>query len=68
MLQSAVADGICQQRAAQSVNFGCELNPNGTAQSLILIPEPNVNVPGKAKAQIELTSVKCVANCRAFPN
>jgi len=68
MLQSAVAGGICQQRAAQSVNFGCELNPNGTAQSLILIPEPNVNVPGKAKAQIELTSVKCVANCRAFPN
>jgi hypothetical protein len=66
MLQSAVAGGICQQRAAQSVNFGCELNPNGAAQSLILIPEPNVNVPAKSKAQIELTSVKCVANCRAF--
>jgi hypothetical protein len=68
MLQSAVAGGICQQRAAQSVNFGCELNPNGAAQSLILIPEPNVNVPSKSKAQIELTSVKCVANCRAFAN
>jgi len=68
MLQSAVAGGICQQRAAQSVNFGCQLNPNGAAQSLILIPEPNVNVPAKSKAQIELTSVKCVANCRAFAN
>jgi|SRR5215472_4165813 len=68
MLQSAAAGGICQQRAAQSVNFGCELNPNGAAQSLILIPEPNVNVPAKSKAQIELTSVKCVANCRAFAN
>jgi len=68
MLQSAVAGGICQQRAAQSVNFGCELNPNGAAQSLILIPEPNVSVPAKAKAQIELTSVKCVANCRARAN
>ena len=66
MLQSAVADGICQQRAAESVNFGCELNPHGAAQSLILIPEPNVNLPAKSKAQIELTSVKCVANCRAF--
>lgn len=68
MLQSAVADGICQQRAAQSVNFGCELNPSGAAESLILMPEPGVNVPAKAKAQIELTSVKCVANCRAFAN
>ncbi|HWY68898.1 MAG TPA: hypothetical protein VNX88_09550 [Terriglobales bacterium] len=68
MLQSAVAGGICQQRAAQSVNFGCELNPNGAAQSLILIPEPNVNVPAKSKAQIELTSVKCVANCQGFAN
>lgn len=66
MLQSAVAGGICQQRAAQSVNFGCELNPTGAAQSLILIPEPNVSVPAKSKAQIELTSVKCVANCRAL--
>ena len=65
MLQTAVAGGICQQRAAQSVNFGCQLNPNGAAQSLILLPEPNVNVPAKAKAEIELTSVKCVANCRA---
>ena len=68
MLQSAVASGICQQRAAQSVNFGCELNPNGAAESLILLPEPGVNVPARAKAQIELTSVKCVANCRASAN
>src|SRR5437868_5806227 len=66
MLQSAIADGICQQRAAESVNYGCELNPNGAAQSSILIPEPNVKVPAKSKAQIEPTSVKCVANCRAF--
>src|SRR5438874_6159121 len=64
MLQSAVAGGICQQRAAQSVNFGCQLNANAAAQSLIILPEPNADVPKKSKAEIELTSVKCVANCQ----
>jgi hypothetical protein len=67
LLESAVAGGICQQRAAQSVNFGCQLNANGAAQSLILIPEPSAGIPKRGKTEIELTSVKCVANCRAWP-
>jgi len=64
MLQSAVAGGICQQRAAQSVNFGCQLSANAAAQSLIVLPEPNANLPKKSKAEVEVTSVKCVANCQ----
>jgi hypothetical protein len=66
LLESAVAGGICQQRAAQSVNFGCQLNANGAAQSLILIPEPSAGTPKRGKTEIELTSVKCSANCRAW--
>jgi hypothetical protein len=66
LLESAVAGGICQQRAAQSVNFGCQLNANGTAQSLILLPEPSAGIPRRGKTEIELRSVKCVANCRAW--
>jgi hypothetical protein len=64
LLESAVAGGICQQRAAQAVNFGCQLNATGAAQSLILLPEPTDGVRKRGKTQIELTSVKCVANCR----
>ena len=64
LLDDAVVNGICQQRAAQSVNFGCQLNANGTAQSLIVVPEPSAGIPKKGKTEIELTSVKCVAHCR----
>src|SRR5438105_11050019 len=66
MLDSAVAGDICQQRAAQSVNFGCQLNANGVAQSLILLPEPSAGIPKHGKTEIELKSVKCIANCRAW--
>ncbi|HVH85365.1 MAG TPA: hypothetical protein VM912_01480, partial [Terriglobales bacterium] len=66
MLESAVEGGICQQRAAQSVNFGCQLKANGAAQSLIVAPEPSAGIPKKGKTEIELKSVKCVANCKAW--
>ena len=66
MLDNAVGNGVCQQRAAQSVNFGCQLNPNGTAQSLIVLPEPSVGIPKKGKTEIEVTSVKCIAHCRIW--
>ena len=66
MLDNAVGNGVCQQRAAQSVNFGCQLNPNGAAQSLIVLPEPSAGIPKKGKTEIEVTSVKCVAHCRVW--
>jgi len=66
MLQSAAESGICQQRAAQSVNFGCQLNANGAAQSLIIAPEPSAGIPKKGKTEVELRSVKCVAHCRPW--
>jgi hypothetical protein len=66
MLESIVAAGVCQQRGAQSVNFGCQLNPNGAAQSLILIPEPTAASSKHGKTEIELKSVKCVAHCQPW--
>lgn len=64
MLDNAVSNGICQQRAAQSVNFGCQLNAKGTAQSLIVLPEPSAGIPKRGKTEIEVTSIKCVSHCR----
>jgi len=66
MLESVVAAGVCQQRGAQSVNFGCELNGNGAAQSLILVPEPTAGSSKHGKTEIELKSVKCVAHCQPW--
>lgn len=65
-LESVVAAGVCQQRGAQSVNFGCQLNPNGAAQSLILVPEPTAGSSKHGKTEIELKSVKCVAHCQPW--
>ena len=66
MLDNAVSNGVCQQRAAQSVNFGCQLNPNGVAQSLILVPEPSAGIPKRGRTEVEVTSIKCVAHCRIW--
>ena len=64
MLEAALGQGTCQERGVQSMNFACKLNADSVAQSLIVVPEPAAGIPSKAKAQIEVTSVKCVANCK----
>ena len=63
MLQSALDTGICLERGMQSMNFACKLNADSGAQSLIVAPEQAAGIPPRAKAEIELKSVKCVANC-----
>ena len=66
MLDSVLAGGICQERGVQSMNFACKLNANAGAQSLLVLPEPAAALPSKSKAEIELTSVKCIAHCQAM--
>jgi hypothetical protein len=64
MLDSVIAGGICQERGVQSMNFACKLSANAGAQSLLVSPEPAAALPSKSKAEIELTSVKCIAHCQ----
>jgi hypothetical protein len=60
-LASALDQTTCKQRGAQSMNFDCQFNLADGPQSLIVVPDsPN---PGHKKAEIELQTVKCIANC-----
>lgn len=68
LLESVLANGICEERGVQSANYACKLSPDSSAQSLLLLPEPSASLPAKAKAEIELKSVKCVANCSPIAN
>jgi hypothetical protein len=67
MLESALDTGICLERGMQSMNFACKLDADSGAQSLIVAPEQAADIPPRAKAEIELKSVKCVANCQPLP-
>ena len=61
-LEAALQKGPCQQRGVQSLQFQCTFNAADGPQSLIAVPEVTSKVPHK-KAEIEMQSVKCVANC-----
>ena len=62
-LESALENNSCQQRGVQSLQFQCTFNVADGPQSLIVVPEPSVNVPNHKKAEIEMHAVKCIANC-----
>ena len=62
-LESALEKNSCQQRGVQSLQFQCTFNVADGPQSLIVVPEPSVNVPNHKKAEIEMHAVKCIANC-----
>ena len=62
-LEAALGKVACQQRGVQSLQFQCTFNLADGAQSLIVVPEPGVNVPNHKKAEIEMLAAKCVANC-----
>jgi hypothetical protein len=69
MFESAVSGSACQQRGVQSSTFQCTLNTADGPQSLVLLPEPGVNIPNKKKAEVEVTQTKCIDNCAALaPN
>ena len=60
-LSSALAKTSCKQRGVQSLSFDCTVNLADGRQSLVVVPD-GAKVPHK-KAEIELQTVKCLANC-----
>jgi hypothetical protein len=62
-LETALEKNSCQQRGVQKLEFQCTFNVADGPQSLIVAPEATSNVPHK-KAEVEMSAVKCVANCQ----
>lgn len=60
-LSSALSKTSCKQRGVQSLSFDCTVNLADGRQSLVVVPDA-AKVPHK-KAEIELQTVKCAANC-----
>jgi hypothetical protein len=62
-LPSALANTSCKQRGVQSLTFECVFNVADGPQTIVVLPESSAKVPAHKKAEIELQTVKCVANC-----
>jgi hypothetical protein len=60
-LSSALAQTSCKQRGVQSLSFDCTFNQADGPQSMVVLPDSTVR--SHKKAEIELQTVKCVANC-----
>ena len=60
-LASALAKTSCKQRGVQSLSFDCTVNLADGRQSLVVVPDA-AKIPHK-KAEIQLQTVKCSANC-----
>ena len=60
-LSSALSKTSCKQRGVQSLSFDCTVNLADGRQSLVVVPDAG-KIPHK-KAEIELQTVKCSANC-----
>lgn len=61
-LSSTLSKTTCKQRGVQSLSFECTFNQSDGPQSIIVLPDSAA--PSHKKAEIELQTVKCVANCR----
>ena len=62
-LRSVLDETSCKQRGVQSLSFDCKFNMADGPQSIVVLPESGV--PSHKKAEIELQTVKCIANCTA---
>jgi hypothetical protein len=60
-LGSAVAQTSCKQRGVQSMEFDCIFNLADGPQSLLVLPSGPLK--SHKKAEIEVQTLKCVANC-----
>jgi len=60
-LSSALSKTSCKQRGVQSLSFDCTVNLADGRQSLVVVPDA-AKIPHK-KAEVELQTVKCAANC-----
>ena len=60
-LSAALSQTSCKQRGVQSMRFDCTFNLADGPQSILILPDTSFN--GRKKAEIELQTVKCLANC-----
>ena len=60
---SAVLDATgCKERGVQSMSFDCHFNVADGPQAIII--KPDVSVPSHKKAEVDLQTMQCFANCR----
>jgi len=60
-LSSTLAQTSCKQRGVQTLSFNCSFNLADGPQAIIAVPDTAFS--GTKKAEIELQTQKCVANC-----
>jgi len=60
-LSTALAQTSCKQRGVQSLSFDCTFNQADGPQAMIVLTDSTVR--SHKKAEIELQTVKRVANC-----
>jgi hypothetical protein len=60
-LSSALSKTSCKQRGVQTLSFDCTVNLADGRQSLVVVPDEG-KIPHK-KAEIQLQTAKCTANC-----
>jgi hypothetical protein len=67
-LRSELDNTSCKQRGIQSMTFDCSFNVADGPQSIIIMPDAGAS--SRKKAEIELQTVKCIANCdvKLIPN
>jgi hypothetical protein len=58
-----LAKSTCKQYGIQSSTFDCTLQKDDGVMQVVLLPE--VEIKKKKKAEIEISTVQCVANCVA---
>lgn len=61
--EAILAGTGCKQRAVQETDFTCKVNVKDGVQQVVLMPEPGLSVPKGKKAEVLVTTVRCVANC-----
>ena len=60
-LNSVLSQTSCKQRGAQSLEFDCTFNIADGPQSLLVLPDQPMK--NHKKAELEVQTYKCVANC-----
>ena len=60
-LSSMLSQTACKQRGVQSMEFECPVNMADGPQSVLALPDPPVR--SHKKAELEVQTYKCVANC-----
>ncbi len=60
-LNSVLSRTACKQRGVQSLEFDCTFNMADGPQSLLVLPDPPMK--NHKKAELEVQTYKCVANC-----